>query len=128
MLPYSSHDTTPMTVPQMMPLTKATPTSFFSRRPACVLVICPIAMARTIMVMVWLPELPPIPATMGISAALHEESYLDARPGYGRVVNNDFAGYHIAANADAPQVEARWIEPDGGEAEEARRGRSCAPT
>ncbi|MNT45854.1 hypothetical protein D3C72_1824580 [compost metagenome] len=27
------------------------------------------AMARTIMVMVWLPELPPIPATIGISAA-----------------------------------------------------------
>lgn len=51
--------------------------------------------------------------TMGISAALHEESYLDSRPGYGHVVNSDFAGYHIAANADAPQVEARWIEhPD----------------
>ncbi|WP_227127043.1 phosphate ABC transporter permease subunit PstC [Deinococcus radiodurans] len=50
---------------------------------------------------------------MGISAALHEESYLDSRPGYGHVVNSDFAGYHIAANADAPQVEARWIEhPD----------------
>ncbi|MCY1453372.1 hypothetical protein D9M71_703560 [compost metagenome] len=27
------------------------------------------AMARTIMVMVWLPELPPIPATIGINAA-----------------------------------------------------------
>ncbi len=26
-------------------------------------------MARTIMVMVWLPELPPMPATMGMSAA-----------------------------------------------------------
>ena len=51
--------------------------------------------------------------TMGISAALHEESYLDARPGYGRVINNDFAGYHIAANADVPDVQARWVEyPD----------------
>ncbi|MFC6592715.1 xanthine dehydrogenase family protein molybdopterin-binding subunit [Deinococcus lacus] len=51
--------------------------------------------------------------TMGISGALHEESYLDARPGYGHVVNSDFAGYHIAANADAPDVQARWIEyPD----------------
>ena len=27
------------------------------------------AMARTIMVMVWLPELPPMPATIGIKAA-----------------------------------------------------------
>ncbi|GHG10068.1 oxidoreductase [Deinococcus piscis] len=51
--------------------------------------------------------------TMGISAALHEESYLDSRPGYGHVVNSDFAGYHIAANADVPDVQARWIEhPD----------------
>ncbi|WP_261665140.1 xanthine dehydrogenase family protein molybdopterin-binding subunit [Deinococcus sp. Marseille-Q6407] len=49
--------------------------------------------------------------TMGISAALHEESYLDSR--FGHVMNSDFAGYHIAANADVPQVEARWIEyPD----------------
>lgn len=49
--------------------------------------------------------------TMGISAALHEESYLDSR--FGHVVNSDFAGYHIAANADAPDVQARWVEhPD----------------
>jgi hypothetical protein len=36
----------------------------------------PMAMARTIMVMVWLPELPPMPATMGISAA-SATSFLD---------------------------------------------------
>ncbi|MBZ9753361.1 xanthine dehydrogenase family protein molybdopterin-binding subunit [Deinococcus sp. HMF7604] len=49
--------------------------------------------------------------TMGISAALQEESYLDPR--FGHVVNGDFAGYHIAVNADAPDVQARWIEhPD----------------
>ena len=49
--------------------------------------------------------------TMGISAALHEESYLDPR--FGQVMNCDFAGYHIAANADVPDVQARWIEyPD----------------
>ncbi|WP_291426825.1 xanthine dehydrogenase family protein molybdopterin-binding subunit [Deinococcus sp.] len=46
--------------------------------------------------------------TMGISAALHEESYLDSR--FGHVVNQDFAGYHIAAHADIPDIQARWIE------------------
>lgn len=49
--------------------------------------------------------------TMGLSAALHEESYLDPR--YGHVVNRDLAGYHIAAHADVPDIQARWIEhPD----------------
>lgn len=46
--------------------------------------------------------------TMGISAALHEESYLDPR--FGHVVNQDLAGYHIAAHADIPDIKARWIE------------------
>lgn len=46
--------------------------------------------------------------TMGLSAALHEESVLDAR--FGHVVNGDFAGYHIAAHADVPDIQARWIE------------------
>jgi xanthine dehydrogenase YagR molybdenum-binding subunit len=48
--------------------------------------------------------------TMGLSTALHEASTLD--PTTGHVVNHDFAGYHIAANADAPAVEAHWIEED----------------
>lgn len=46
--------------------------------------------------------------TMGISAALHEESYLDPR--FGHVVNGDFAGYHIAAHADIADVRALWVE------------------
>jgi xanthine dehydrogenase YagR molybdenum-binding subunit len=49
--------------------------------------------------------------TMGLSMALHEESVLDPR--FGHVVNQDFAGYHIAANADVKEIEAIWLgEPD----------------
>jgi xanthine dehydrogenase YagR molybdenum-binding subunit len=46
--------------------------------------------------------------TMGISAALHEEAYLDER--FGHVVNNDLAGYHIAAHADIVGLEAICLE------------------
>jgi xanthine dehydrogenase YagR molybdenum-binding subunit len=46
--------------------------------------------------------------TMGLSMALHEESVLDPR--FGHVVNHDFAGYHIAVNADIGQVEAIWLD------------------
>ena len=46
--------------------------------------------------------------TMGVSSALHEESYLDAR--FGHVVNGDLAGYHIAAHADIAAIEAAWID------------------
>jgi xanthine dehydrogenase YagR molybdenum-binding subunit len=49
--------------------------------------------------------------TMGLSMALHEESVLDPR--FGHVVNHDFAGYHIAANADIQDIDAIWLgEPD----------------
>ncbi|WP_291426826.1 xanthine dehydrogenase family protein molybdopterin-binding subunit [Deinococcus sp.] len=49
--------------------------------------------------------------TMGISAALHEEAYLDTR--FGHVVNHDFAGYHIAAHADVPELSVEWLDvPD----------------
>jgi xanthine dehydrogenase YagR molybdenum-binding subunit len=49
--------------------------------------------------------------TMGLSMALHEESILDPR--FGHVVNQDLAGYHIAANADIKEIEAIWLgEPD----------------
>jgi xanthine dehydrogenase YagR molybdenum-binding subunit len=41
----------------------------------------------------------------GLSAALHEEGIIDRR--YGNFVNHDFAGYHFAANADTPEMEAR---------------------
>ncbi|WP_405401290.1 xanthine dehydrogenase family protein molybdopterin-binding subunit [Streptomyces sp. NBC_01104] len=46
--------------------------------------------------------------TMGLSMALHENSVLDPRTGH--VVNHDFAGYHIAANADVDEVEAHWLD------------------
>ena len=46
--------------------------------------------------------------TMGLSMALHEHSVLDAR--FGHVVNQDFAGYHIAANADVGSVEVHWLD------------------
>jgi xanthine dehydrogenase YagR molybdenum-binding subunit len=46
--------------------------------------------------------------TMGLSAALHEESILDPR--FGHVVNGDFAGYHIATQADVGDIEAIWLD------------------
>jgi xanthine dehydrogenase YagR molybdenum-binding subunit len=49
--------------------------------------------------------------TMGLSMALHEGSVVDAR--FGHVVNQDFAEYHIATNADVGCVEVHWLdEPD----------------
>jgi xanthine dehydrogenase YagR molybdenum-binding subunit len=50
---------------------------------------------------------------MGLSMALHEEGVRD--PATGRQVNADFAGYHIAAHADVPDIEADFVpdyEPD----------------
>jgi len=45
--------------------------------------------------------------TMGLSMALHEEA---ARDGVsGGQVNADFAGYHVAAHADVPEIEADWV-------------------
>src|SRR6185437_782233 len=44
--------------------------------------------------------------TMGVSMALHEDSVLDER--FGHVINHDFAGYHIAANADVANLNAVW--------------------
>jgi xanthine dehydrogenase YagR molybdenum-binding subunit len=46
--------------------------------------------------------------TMGLSMALHEESVMDER--LGHIVNHDFAGYHIATNADAVDLDAVWLE------------------
>ncbi|WP_285564452.1 xanthine dehydrogenase family protein molybdopterin-binding subunit [Streptomyces sp. RTGN2] len=46
--------------------------------------------------------------TWGISMALHEEAVRDrASGGY---VNADLAGYHVAAHADVPHVEADWVD------------------
>ncbi|HJU20786.1 MAG TPA: xanthine dehydrogenase family protein molybdopterin-binding subunit [Stellaceae bacterium] len=46
--------------------------------------------------------------TMGLSMALHEASVMDPR--FGHVVNHDFAGYHIAANADVGDLDAIWLD------------------
>jgi len=46
--------------------------------------------------------------TMGLSAALFEESVTDQR--FGHVVNGDLAGYHIASHADVVDVQAQWID------------------
>ncbi len=46
--------------------------------------------------------------TMGLSMALFEESLMDAQ--FGDYLNHDFAGYHIAANADVDTVDVSWID------------------
>ncbi|WP_329335544.1 xanthine dehydrogenase family protein molybdopterin-binding subunit [Streptomyces sp. NBC_01352] len=49
--------------------------------------------------------------TWGISMALHEEAVRDA--GTGGHYGADLAGYHVAAHADVPLVEADWVDdPD----------------
>jgi xanthine dehydrogenase YagR molybdenum-binding subunit len=46
--------------------------------------------------------------TMGLSMALHEESVMDER--LGLLINHDLAGYHIATNADAANLDAVWLD------------------
>ncbi|MEU2677221.1 xanthine dehydrogenase family protein molybdopterin-binding subunit [Streptomyces sp. NPDC007107] len=47
----------------------------------------------------------------GISMALHEEAVRDRNT--GALYGADLAGYHVAANADVPHVEADWVDdPD----------------
>lgn len=46
--------------------------------------------------------------TMGLSMALHEDGVMDER--LGMVINHDLAEYHIATSADAPSVQAEWID------------------
>jgi xanthine dehydrogenase YagR molybdenum-binding subunit len=46
--------------------------------------------------------------TWGLSMALHEEGVRDAAS--GGLANGDLAGYHVAAHADVPAIEADWIE------------------
>ncbi|SHM84368.1 xanthine dehydrogenase family protein molybdopterin-binding subunit [Actinacidiphila paucisporea] len=48
--------------------------------------------------------------TMGLSMALHEQSYFDDH--VGQVANHDFAEYHIATNADVDRIEASWLDED----------------
>jgi xanthine dehydrogenase YagR molybdenum-binding subunit len=44
----------------------------------------------------------------GISQALHEETLLDAR--YGNYVNGNLGEYHVAVNADIPDIDAVFVE------------------
>ncbi len=46
--------------------------------------------------------------TMGLSAALHEESWRDPR--FGHVVTQDLATYHVASHADVLDIDAEWLE------------------
>lgn len=48
--------------------------------------------------------------TMGLSMALHEQTVIDAE--FGGYTNADLAGYHVAAHADVPRIEAHWIDED----------------
>ncbi|QIB41986.1 xanthine dehydrogenase family protein molybdopterin-binding subunit [Streptomyces aureoverticillatus] len=49
--------------------------------------------------------------TWGLSMALHEEAIRDHAS--GALANGDLAGYHFAANADVPAIEADWVDdPD----------------
>jgi xanthine dehydrogenase YagR molybdenum-binding subunit len=48
--------------------------------------------------------------TMGISMALLEESRVDER--FGDYANHDLAGYHVAVNADVPEIDVSWIDED----------------
>jgi len=43
----------------------------------------------------------------GLSNALHEETFVDER--YAQFINNDLAGYHFAAHADAVDVDAVFL-------------------
>jgi xanthine dehydrogenase YagR molybdenum-binding subunit len=48
--------------------------------------------------------------TWGLSMALHEHSVLDQR--FGHVINQDFAQYHITANADVGKVEVHTLHEE----------------
>ncbi|NIA57271.1 xanthine dehydrogenase family protein molybdopterin-binding subunit [Massilia sp. TW-1] len=46
----------------------------------------------------------------GISQALHEETFTDHR--LGRFMNHDFAAYHVAVNADIPDVQVVFADEE----------------
>ncbi|MFC7673300.1 xanthine dehydrogenase family protein molybdopterin-binding subunit [Mycolicibacterium sp. GCM10028919] len=46
--------------------------------------------------------------TMGLSMALHEETFRDHR--FGHAVTQDLATYHFASHADVPNIDATWID------------------
>jgi xanthine dehydrogenase YagR molybdenum-binding subunit len=48
---------------------------------------------------------------MGIGMALHEETVVDHR--FGRIMNANFAEYHVPVNADVHDIEVIFVdEPD----------------
>ncbi|WP_435113946.1 xanthine dehydrogenase family protein molybdopterin-binding subunit [Nocardiopsis synnemataformans] len=47
---------------------------------------------------------------MGLSMALHEESFRDPR--YGHIANGDFAEYHVPTNADVGDLRAEWLDEE----------------
>ena len=51
--------------------------------------------------------------TMGMGMALFEKSVMDRR--FGDYLNHDLAQYHVASNADVPEIEVAWIEEDDPE-------------
>ncbi|MEU9254391.1 xanthine dehydrogenase family protein molybdopterin-binding subunit [Streptomyces sp. NPDC048270] len=51
--------------------------------------------------------------TWGISMALHEEAVRDRAS--GAHVGADLAGYHVAAHADVPHIEADWLPAERDE-------------
>ncbi|MCW2594664.1 MAG: xanthine dehydrogenase family protein molybdopterin-binding subunit [Jatrophihabitans sp.] len=46
--------------------------------------------------------------TMGLGMGLMEEGVMDHT--YGDTMNDDYAGYHIAANADIGDIEVSWLD------------------
>jgi xanthine dehydrogenase YagR molybdenum-binding subunit len=44
----------------------------------------------------------------GIGMALHEEAVIDHR--YGRVINHNFAEYHVPVHADVPNIEVIFVD------------------
>jgi xanthine dehydrogenase YagR molybdenum-binding subunit len=46
--------------------------------------------------------------TMGLSAALFEQSVIDPR--FGHVVTQNFADYHIASSADIGAIDVAWLD------------------
>ena len=46
--------------------------------------------------------------TIGLSAALFEESVRDPR--FGHMVTQDLATYHVAAHADVQDIDAEWLD------------------
>lgn len=47
----------------------------------------------------------------GLGMALTEEAVIDQR--FGRIVNNNFADYHVPVHADVPPIEAIFVnKPD----------------